>query len=55
MPEILIELDEADLREVEAIAETEKRSRRAQISRIIEEWLVSERKRVDEGLGKEKA
>ena len=49
MPEILIELDEEDLRQVEAIAEVEKRSRRAQISRIIEEWLKQETARIESG------
>lgn len=49
MPEILIELDEDHLRQVEAIAEVEKRSRRAQISRIIEEWLKQELAKVEAG------
>ena len=42
MREILIELNEDDLKQVEAIAELEGRSRRAQISRIISEWLKRE-------------
>jgi len=39
MAKILIELDEDDLRQVEATAEVEDRSRAAQIRIIIAEWL----------------
>jgi len=42
MREILIEISEDDLKQVEAVAEVEGRSRRAQISRIISEWLKRE-------------
>ncbi len=45
MPEILIELSEDALRKIEAVAQKEKRSRRAQVSVILEEYLEREHKR----------
>lgn len=47
--EILIELSEEQLQQVEAIAEVEGRSRRAQISRIIAEWLKQETAKIESG------
>ena len=47
--EILIELSEEQLRQVEAVAEVEGRSRRAQISRIIAEWLKQEAAKIESG------
>ncbi len=45
MPEILIELSEDAIRKIEAVAQKEKRSRRAQVSVILEEYLEREEKR----------
>ena len=42
MTKIILELDESDLRQVEAIAELEDRSRSAQLRKIIGEWLKKE-------------
>ena len=47
--EILIEVNDDDLQQIDAIAEVEKRSRRAQISRILEEWLKQETARIESG------
>ena len=43
MPEILIEIDEPDLQAIDRIAKTEKRSRRQQVSRILEEYVRQQR------------
>ena len=43
MPEILIEVDEPDLKFIDQIAAKEKRSRRAQVSKILEEYVQMER------------
>ena len=42
MPELLIELDEPDLRAVEKYAKEQHRSRKGQIELIIEEWIHRE-------------
>ncbi len=47
MPEILIELPEDALRMIEAVAQKERRSRRAQISIILEEYFEREHKRAE--------
>ena len=43
MPEILIEIEEKDLQAVERIARENRRSRRAQISVAVEEWLAKQK------------
>ena len=42
MTKIILELDEDDLRQVEAVAEVEDRTRSAQLRKIIGEWLKRE-------------
>lgn len=44
MPEILIEIDEKHLRAIEQVAKENKRSRRAQVSVAIEEWLRGQKR-----------
>ena len=39
MQEILIEVEENDLRAIEKVAKEEKRSRRAQISKILADYV----------------
>ena len=42
MTKIILELDEDDLRQVEAVAEVEDRTRSAQLRIIIADWLKRE-------------
>jgi len=42
MTKIILELDEDDLRQVEAVAEVEDRTRSAQLRKIISDWLKRE-------------
>lgn len=47
--EILIEVNESDLKQIEAFAETEGRSRRAQIRMIITDWVRKEMAKLESG------
>ena len=49
MTKIILELDENDLRQVEAVAEVEDRTRSAQLRIIIADWLKREMARTESG------
>ena len=57
MAKILLELPEKDLRQIEAVAEVEDRTRSAQIRKILSDWLKRELAETESGerTGRKKA
>ena len=45
MPSVLIDLEEEDLRAIEKVAKENYRSRKAQMEKILADWVVREEKK----------